>query len=67
MKRVSHGPNSESKNEDGVPIEWIAYCESGQKPDDIPDRPDIVYADEWKGWDDFLGTPPPGNQDTDGG
>ena len=38
-----------------VPPEWIAYCESGNKPDDIPDNPDEVYADEWISWSDFLG------------
>jgi hypothetical protein len=37
-----------------VPQAWLDYCASGKKPADIPDRPDIVYADEWKGWDDFL-------------
>jgi hypothetical protein len=31
-------------------------CASGKKPDDIPDRPDIVYANSgWKGWADWLG------------
>jgi hypothetical protein len=38
-----------------VPPEWIAYCESENKPADIPDNPDEVYADEWISWSDFLG------------
>jgi hypothetical protein len=38
-----------------VPPEWIAYCQSGNKPDDIPDNPDEVYAKEWISWSDFLG------------
>jgi hypothetical protein len=40
---------------DDVPREWILYCTSGEKPDAIPARPDLVYADSgWNGWDDFL-------------
>lgn len=40
--------------------EWSRYCKSGQKPDDIPTRPDKTYKN--KGWDptkdygDWLGT-----------
>jgi hypothetical protein len=34
-----------------------SYCRSGDKPDDIPARPDHVYAEEgWRGWGDWLGT-----------
>jgi hypothetical protein len=36
---------------------WVAYCRSGQKPNDIPAAPDTVYAESgWNGWDDWLGT-----------
>ena len=34
---------------------WEAYVASGRKLDDVPARPDLVYADEWKGWADWLG------------
>jgi hypothetical protein len=37
--------------------EWNDYCKSGQKPDDIPNKPDAVYLREgWKGIGDWLGT-----------
>jgi hypothetical protein len=35
---------------------WEEYCKSGDKPEDIPTNPDIVYQQEWKGWSDFLNT-----------
>jgi hypothetical protein len=42
--------------ETNIPEEWIWYCESGKKPDNIPDRPDLVYKDQgWISWSDFLG------------
>ena len=38
-------------------LEWKDYCKSGQKPDDIPAKPNATYADEgWAGWGDWLGT-----------
>lgn len=37
--------------------EWNRYWTSGQKPEDIPHNPEIVYAEEWKGWNDFLANP----------
>jgi hypothetical protein len=36
--------------------EWYAYCKSGNKPDDIPSRPDATYKNDFKGMGDFLGT-----------
>ena len=37
--------------------EWIDYCKSGEKPDDIPSTPDKTYSqDGWKGLGDWLGT-----------
>ena len=37
--------------------EYGAYCKSGNRPDDIPSAPDVVYADSgWIGWGDWLGT-----------
>jgi hypothetical protein len=36
--------------------EWVAYCGSGKKPDDIPASPDNVYAKAgWAGFGDWLG------------
>jgi hypothetical protein len=37
--------------------DWRSYCRSGDKPHDIPARPDHVYAEEgWVDWGDWLGT-----------
>jgi len=48
---------------------WEAYCKSGRKPNHVPERPDILYAEAWTGWRDWLtwagiedqpsGAPPP--------
>jgi crotonobetainyl-CoA:carnitine CoA-transferase CaiB-like acyl-CoA transferase len=36
--------------------DWSAYCKSGQKPDDIPADPRVVYEDKgWVSWGDWLG------------
>lgn len=38
---------------------WRAFCASGRKPADIPENPDVVYADKgWSGWCDWIGGPP---------
>jgi hypothetical protein len=35
--------------------DWRSYCRSGDKPHDIPARPDHAYAEEgWVGWGDWL-------------
>ena len=34
--------------------DWKEYCQSGKKPNDIPNAPQIVYK-EWRGTADFLG------------
>ena len=37
--------------------QWQNYVAAGTKPDDIPDAPEIIYAnDGWAGWGDWLGT-----------
>jgi hypothetical protein len=41
--------------------EWLEYCKSGNKPDDIPVGVWNIYKKEWKGMWDFLGTEPPRN------
>ena len=36
--------------------EWREWSKSGERPDDIPSRPDRVYNEEgWMSWPDFLG------------
>jgi 3-mercaptopyruvate sulfurtransferase SseA len=36
--------------------QWNAYCRSGKKPNDTPNHPATVYADDgWAGWPDWLG------------
>jgi len=39
--------------------EWMEFCKSpsGDKPDDIPARPDLVY-DNWRSWNHWLGSKP---------
>ena len=37
--------------------EWVEFCKSGNKPDDIPRNPDRTYKDKgWIGMGDWLGT-----------
>jgi superfamily II DNA or RNA helicase len=37
--------------------EWRGYCNSGNKPDDIPNAPQLFYVGAgWAGMGDFLGT-----------
>ena len=38
--------------------QWHEYCKSGDKPDDIPARPDVHYykTGDWFSWTEFLGT-----------
>ena len=36
--------------------EWMEYCKSGNKPDDIPRNPQRTYKKEWEGMGNFLGT-----------
>jgi superfamily II DNA or RNA helicase len=35
--------------------EWLRYCKSGKKPDDIPTAPWKTYRNEWRGIFDWLG------------
>src|SRR5438552_2177299 len=35
--------------------EWVAYCQSGRKPDNVPAQPSKVYRG-WAGIGDWLGT-----------
>jgi len=36
--------------------EWVKYCKSGKKPNDIPLAVWITYKKQWMGMGDFLGT-----------
>jgi superfamily II DNA or RNA helicase len=36
--------------------EWRQYSKSGNKPCDIPSKPNITYSKEWISWNDWLGT-----------
>ena len=37
--------------------EWVQYCQSGEKPEDIPTIPERSYKNKgWKGYGDWLGT-----------
>jgi hypothetical protein len=33
---------------------WDRYCQSGLKPIYVPDRPDLVYSEVWRGWQDWM-------------
>ena len=36
--------------------DWKAYCQSGKKPKDIPNAPQVVYKNKgWISWKDWLG------------
>ena len=35
--------------------EWVEYCKSGDKPEDIPSAPEQFYKDQWRGMRDWLG------------
>ncbi len=38
--------------------EWIHFCKSGKKPEDIPAYPQQTYKNKgWIGFKDWLGTP----------
>ena len=38
--------------------DWLAYCKSGKKPDDIPASPASAFAKSgWVSWPDWLGYP----------
>jgi len=39
--------------------EWRAWRKTEQRPNDIPTNPEKVYANEWRGWGDWLGTGSP--------
>jgi superfamily II DNA or RNA helicase len=36
--------------------EWVAYCNSGNRPSDIPKAPRHGYAEQWAGMGDWLGS-----------
>lgn len=36
--------------------DWVDYCRSGEKPNDIPHKPDRIYKNKgWKSYGDWLG------------
>jgi hypothetical protein len=37
-------------------LDWVAYCQSGERPSDIPAAPSVSYPKEWSSWGDWLGT-----------
>ena len=44
------------KREEECKQAWCAFIATHEIPDEIPTRPDLVYANEgWKGWQDWLG------------
>lgn len=43
--------------------DWRSYCTSGNKPFDIPSKPYNSYPNEWKGWNNWLGTENKSNLD----
>ena len=37
--------------------EWLEFCKSGRKPNDMPTKPDKTFKNSgWSGWGDWLGT-----------
>lgn len=50
-KKFVHGLNLTNRTE------WEKFCDSNEKPDDIPNYPNAVYRKKgWKDWGDWLGT-----------
>jgi hypothetical protein len=43
--------------------EWLEYCKSGNKPDDIPASPDKTCKKDWQGYGNWLGTGNIANRD----
>lgn len=41
-------------NRKGLRQRFLNFFKDGSCPI-VPERPDVVYAEEWQGWDDFLG------------
>ena len=38
-------------------VAWLEYCRSGDRPEDVPYKPERSYKDQgWNGWGDWLGT-----------
>ena len=37
-------------------IEWRVYCKSGDKPSNIPAKPERTFKDKWHSWGNWLGT-----------
>jgi hypothetical protein len=35
--------------------EFRKYSKSGNRPEDIPSKPEKIYKEDWKGYKDFLG------------
>ncbi|CAB9501257.1 expressed unknown protein [Seminavis robusta] len=48
-RRIARGHGFASKEE------FLEYCCPGAYQ--LPKNPDVVWADDWRGWDDFLGVP----------
>lgn len=38
---------------------WHKWAASKERPAEIPRRPDVAYAGQWEGWDDWLGLESP--------
>lgn len=36
--------------------QWRIFCKSGEKPHNIPGKPDRIYRDKWHSWGDWLST-----------
>ena len=51
-KKYSHNLKLKSSKE------WLEYCNSGKKPDDIPSTPFKIYKNEWKSYSNWLGYTP---------
>lgn len=49
LQKTSKNINAKSQKE------WFNSVKGGNKPNDIPYKPNRRYKEEWKGWADFLG------------
>ena len=57
MNSARHGDADWLKQDEYCKQAWFAYIKTHKLPEDIPTRPDLVYANVgWMGWQDWLGS-----------
>lgn len=59
MNKTNENCNNDAewlRREETCKYAWLIFFATNEMPNDIPARPDVVYANEgWRGWQDWLG------------